>query len=177
MIHYYYILTRGTVYFFFNMLLTSLLLIPIIGIYIENHIFSNSNYMVRPPIFATKSLQSDVGITDIVGQINILIPQLADFINQFHTTVNQTGISVVSDTPGNLSIDVPSSMTNEVANEISKKIGIIDRLITTRGQQINDLLQTGISLENKLKMENPQYVSQLTAKIEEFKRLNSIYKH
>jgi len=133
--------------------------------------------MVRPHTFATKSLQSEMSILDIVGQINTLIPQLANFINQFSTTVNESGISVVTDSVGNLSIDVPQSMTDEVANTISKKIGIIDRLITTRGQEINELLQKGISLEDKLKRENPHYASELTAKIAEFKRLNALYRH
>lgn len=84
---------------------------------------------------------------------------------------------MVTDSIGNMSIDVPQNMPDDVANKISTKVGIIDRLITTRGQEIHDLLQKGIHLENKLKMENSNYVSQLTDKIEEFKKLNSSYKH
>jgi len=137
----------------------------------------NHNCTVIPHRFTTKPLQSNMGIEEIVGQINVLIPQFTDFINQFNTTVTETGVNVISDTTGNLSIDVPSSMTDEVANAVGKKIGIIDRLITTQGQQINDLLQKGISIENKLKSENSQYVSQLTSKIEEFRKLNAMYKH
>jgi hypothetical protein len=144
---------------------------------IKSYLYFNSNYTVLPHVFTTKSLQSEMGILDIVGQINTLIPQLANFINQFSTTVNESGVSVVTDSVGNLSIDVPQSMTDEVANTISKKIGIIDRLITTRGQEINELLQKGISLEDKLKRENPHYASELTAKITEFKRLNALYRH
>jgi hypothetical protein len=106
-----------------------------------------------------------------------MLPQLGDFINRFHTTVGQTGISVITDSTGNLSIDVPQNMSDDVANKITTKIGIIDRLITTKGQAINELLQKGIHLENKLEMENSNYVSQLTDKIQEFKRLNSSYNH
>jgi hypothetical protein len=173
------------------MLLTTLLLILIIGVYtilannylgvsfnnIKNYCYFNSNIMVRPHKFSSKPLQSDTSLLDIVGQINTFMPQLAGFINQFNTTVNESGVSVITDGVGNMSVSVPGSMTDEVANAISNKIGVIDRLINTRGQEISDLLQKGTSLENKLKMENPNYVSQLTAKIEEFKRLNSSYKH
>lgn len=133
--------------------------------------------MVKPPLFATKTLQSSMDISEIVTELNTLLPQLANFINQFNTTVSQSGISVVTDSMGSMSIDVPQNMPDHVANNISTRIGIIDRLITTRGQEINDLFQKGVHLENKLKMENSNYVSQLTDKIEEFKRLNSSYKH
>lgn len=118
-----------------------------------------------------------MGIPEILTELNALLPQLSNFINQFNTTVNQTGISVITGSIGNLSIDVPKDMSDVLANKVSTKIGIIDRLITTRGQEINDLLQKGIHLEDKLKMENSNYVSQLTDKIQEFKRLNSLYKH
>ena len=140
------------------------------------HIFYN-NYVVKPHSFETKTLQSDMGISEIVTEINTLLPQLANFINQFNTTVNQSGISVITDTIGNMSIDVPKNMPDDVANKVGTRIGIIDRLITTRGQEINDLLQKGMDLEHKLKMENSNYVSQLTEKIKEFNRLNSSYKH
>jgi hypothetical protein len=180
------------VYSFFSMLLYSLLIIIIITnifpmivpknriklfAYIKNNRWFNSNYCVMPHGFPTKALQSDTGILEIVSQINTLMPQLADFINQFTTTVNESNISVVTDTVGNMSISVPASMPEDVANTVSKKIGVIDRLINTRGQEISDLLQKGTSLENKIKMQNPNYVSQLTAKIEEFRLLNASYKH
>jgi NADH-ubiquinone oxidoreductase chain 5 len=129
------------------------------------------------PLFVTKPLQSSIDISEIVAEINTLMPQLANFMNQFNTTISQSGVNVVTDSMGSMSIDVPHNMPDDVANKISTKLGIIDRLITTRGQEINDLLQKGVHLENKLKMENSNYVSQLTDKIEEFRKLNSAYKH
>jgi|KBSMisStaDraftv2_1062788.scaffolds.fasta_scaffold1377381_1 hypothetical protein len=134
------------------------------------------NYRVKP-IFATKMLQSTMDISEIVTELNTLLPQLANFIGQFNSTVSQSGIIVVTDSMGSMSIDVPHNMSDDVANNIRNRIGIIDRLITTRGQEINDLFQKGMHLENKLKAENSNYASQLTDKIEEFKRLNSLYKH
>ncbi len=135
------------------------------------------NVEVKPHSFAKTALKSEPVITEIVSQINTLLPQLAHFIGQFSATVTEYNISVVTDPIGNMDIDVPKDMSNELANKVSKKIGIIDRLITTHGQSINDLLQKGVGIENKLKLENSNYVSQLTEKIEEFKRLNASYKH
>ena len=76
-----------------------------------------------------------------------------------------------------MSIDVPENMPDSDANLISKRIGIIDRLITSHGQSINDLFQKGLSIEEKLKTDNPKYVSQLSEQINQFKKLNSSYKH
>jgi len=144
---------------------------------ISHAFLASSTSTPQPHSFASKPLQSDMGISEIVTEINTLLPQLAKFINQFTNTVAVSGINVFTDSIGNLSIDVPGSMTDNEANKINIKIGVIDRLITTRGQEINDLLQKGISLENKLKTEDNHYVSQLTEKIQEFKRLNELYKH
>lgn len=76
-----------------------------------------------------------------------------------------------------MSIDVPENMPDSDANLISKRIGIIDRLITSHGQSINDLFQKGLSIEEKLKTDNSKYVSQLSQQIDQFKKLNSSYKH
>lgn len=127
--------------------------------------------------FETKILKSETGITEIVSQISYLLPQLSDFIDQFNTTVRQANVNVISDAAGNMSVDVPVKMPEADANKISTRLGIIDRLITTRGQELNELFQKGLSIEKNLKAENSSYVSQLTDKILEFKRLNASYNH
>jgi hypothetical protein len=167
------------------MLLSSLLLIPIFGVLV---ILVNKDTNLpwlewtlhnapKPHGFATKTLHSEMSLSEIITDLNTLLPQLADFINQFDKTVSQNGINVMTDSLGNMSIDVPQNISNDSANQISTRIGIIDRLITTRGQEINSLLQKGIVLENKLKSDNPDYVPQLLEKIQEFKRLNCSYRH
>ena len=126
---------------------------------------------------SNKMLHSEMGISQIVTELNSLLPQLADFINQFNSTVSQSGVKVLTDSIGNMSIDIPQEMTDDVADRIGSRIRIIDRLINTRGQEINELLQKGIHIENRLKMDNSNYVPQLTEKIQEFRRLNSLYDH
>lgn len=116
-------------------------------------------------------------ITTVLTDINTLLPQLSNFIHQFNNLIVETGVNVITDSTGNMSIDVPKNMPDIEAENISKRIGIIDRLITNHGNSINDLFQKGLSIEDKLKKENPEYSSQLTAKIQEFKKLNVSYKH
>lgn len=118
-----------------------------------------------------------VELTEITMKINELLPQLSYFIDQFNSIVLSTKINVITDTSGNMSIDVPSSMPDNEAEMISKRIGIIDRLITMRGQEVNNLLHKGFEIESKLKEQNPNYTSQILDKVNEFKRLNASYRH
>ena len=131
----------------------------------------------KPHKFSTEIYNSTIDISQIIIEINTLLPQLSDFINQFHNLVSQSNINVITDSAGNLSIDVPSDMPDKEATKISTRLGIIDRLITTRGQELNDLFQKGLETEKHIKIENPNYTSQLIQKIEEFKKLNDSYKH
>jgi len=130
-----------------------------------------------PHAFSGKTLTSSMDISEIVTEIDTLLPQLAKFISQFNSTVSQSGINVVTDVAGNMNIDVPKTMSDEVANKLSSKVAIIDRLITTRGQDINDLIQKGLTLESKLRITDPNYVSQIVDRVQEFQKLNSSYKH
>lgn len=106
-----------------------------------------------------------------------MIPQLSNFIDQFNNLVTSTNINVVTDTAGNMSIDVPVSMSDVEAHNISKRLGIIDRLITTHQNNLNDLFQKGTEIEDKLLKENPNYIPKLKEQAAEFKKLNNLYKH
>lgn len=132
----------------------------------------------KPHKFIDLPLKSTMGeLTEISLQIDKLLPQLSDFIDQFNNLVLTTNINVITDTSGNMSIDVPGNMLDSEAEKISKRINILDRLITTRGQEVNDLLQKGLSVESKIRTQNSNYTSQILDKVNEFKRLNASYKH
>ena len=152
-------------------------IIPLILFAFFNVNNSIDNCIPKPYLFSTETFQSNMDMFQILTEINSLLPQLSDFVNQFNNLVITSKISVITDSTGNMSIDVPQDMSDSVANNLSTRIGVIDRLITTRGQEINDLFQKGLEIENNIKKDNPNYTSQLTEKIAEFKRLNSSYKH
>lgn len=116
-------------------------------------------------------------LSEVVQQLDILLPQLETFIHQFHELVIASNVNVITDSVGNMDIDVPANMSYAEADNVSKRLGIIDRLINTRGQQINELFQRGIEIERNITLENPSHVSYLTSKIEFFKSLNESYKH
>jgi hypothetical protein len=142
---------------------------------IYNYLYLN---IPKPHKFSTLNLHSSLAeVTEISSKINELLPQITDFINQFNTIINTNSISVITDTAGNMEIEGPANMSDADLNKIGKRIGIIDRLITTRGEQISDLIHKGLSLEANLKKEDVNYTSQLVEKINEFKKLSSSYKH
>jgi hypothetical protein len=116
-------------------------------------------------------------IVDIVNELERLLPQLSEFIDHFNSTAQHYDVVPVTDGEGNMSMDVPAKMTESQEKEVRNKLTIIDRLITTQGQKIGDLLERGIGLENQIKTLDPNHESYLTEKIAHFKRLNESYKH
>jgi len=116
-------------------------------------------------------------LTDAILAVSKAMPQLSGFINQFDTIVVKQGINVITDTEGNLSMEVPSAMSDAVAKEVSLRINILDRLINTQGSEIKDLLEKGLGLQNKINMVDPSYKSEIFNQITEFKKLNSSYNH
>jgi len=133
----------------------------------------------KPHAFVSLPLQSYTAdnLTEIASNIANLLPQLSNFISQFNGVVQSTNVNVITDAMGNMSVDVPGDMSDATANNISKRLGIIDKLITHHGTSINELLQKGLSIEDKLKKADPNYTSILTDKISEFKALNASFKH
>ena len=133
---------------------------------------------MQPPLphkFINCTFKSD--ISSILTDLSSLLPQYSTFISQFNDLISQANINVITDNMGNMSIDVPSSMSDTEAENISKRIGIIDRVIATRSQEIHDLIQRGVNMEKDLKIKNPNYTFQLTDKITEYNRLKNLYKH
>jgi hypothetical protein len=131
----------------------------------------------NPCKFVTVKLESNIDLINIISEVNALLPQLSGFISQFNNIVAETNINVITDSSGDMSIDVPNTMSDVDADNISKRIGIVDRLINSQGSKISHLLEKGLSIEEKLRVDDPNYSSQLMDKVKELKRLNASYKH
>jgi hypothetical protein len=116
-------------------------------------------------------------LTELIAKVDNLLPQLAEFIAQFQTTITNTGlkINVIIDASGSLSLDVPQSMPDAEAEQLSKKISIIDRLINTRSNEIENLLQEGFKLRDNLKEDNLEINSKILQQANEFKRLKNSF--
>ena len=53
--------------------------------------------------------------------------EFSTIINKFDSTVVENGINVISDSEGNLSMEAPCNMSDDVAKKVATKINIIDR--------------------------------------------------
>ena len=129
---------------------------------------------------ACELLKSTTDITDlanIILSIGSHMSELATYINKFDTTVVQQGINVITDSEGALSMDVPAAMSEDVAAKVGARIQVIDRLIATRQSDISDLIQKGLTLQNKINVVDPSYKSEILNQIKEFEKLKSSYKH
>jgi hypothetical protein len=131
----------------------------------------------KPHRFVDLQLKGAVlELTDIINQINILLPQLSQFIDQFNLIIVNNDINVITDSTGNMSIDAPINMSDEQANDISRRIGIIDRLISTRSQQISDLFDEGSKIKDSSD-KSSEYNSIILDKLAEYNKLKNSYKH
>ena len=116
-------------------------------------------------------------LSSIITEIKSMLPQILEFIARFSDVVTSSGVYVITDAQGNMAIYIPHDMSDTVTKDISKRLGIINRLINSHGSTLNGLFQKGLGIEEQIKASNPNYVSQLSEQISTFKQLNSSYKH
>ncbi|KAF2135779.1 uncharacterized protein K452DRAFT_238716 [Aplosporella prunicola CBS 121167] len=146
------------------------------GILILPYVYLNSLKKPHPNI--DLPLQSCLSeLTDILSSLDYMLPKLSQFIDQFHVVVQTHEINVITDSAGNMSIDVPGNMPSVVEKEITKKIQIMDKLIKSQGFEINNLFQKAHSIENNIKLVKPEYNSKIIEQLSAFNKLNASYKH
>lgn len=99
------------------------------------------------------------------------------FIEQFRSIIIETQTNVVVDGSGSMSIDVPASMPDNQAEQLSRKLNIIDSLIRTRNDDLERLLDKANTIESELRKIDSNYKSQILDKAQEFQRLKNLYKN
>lgn len=113
----------------------------------------------------------------IIITIGSHMSELTTFIPKLDTTVVENGINVITDSHGNLSIDAPSTMSDDMAQKVATSINIMDSLISKRPSDISDLIQKGLAIQNKISLVDPSYKSEILNQITEFEKLKNSYKH
>jgi len=116
-------------------------------------------------------------LAEILAELTPLLTQLDKLIDSFHNLAHTNNINVITDVVGNLSIDAPSNMPDVKCLDLQERVGLSDRIINTQGSKIHDLFQQGHALERQLKSSDPNYTSQLTAKLGVFNNLKAKYGH
>ena len=121
--------------------------------------------------------QYTLELLTIVTELNKLLPQLQGFILNFNQFITEHGLNVITDGSGQLSIDVPSSMSDTDIDKCVKKVGILDRLINNQFESINTIFTKGYDLEANIKKLNSEHLSLLTEKSKILTELKNSYKH
>jgi len=140
----------------------------------------NKNYILPPSPYSfnkSKKCTLEFDLNQILIEINNIIPQYSYFIEQFRSIIVDTHTNVIVDGSGSMSIDVPASMSDNEAEQLSKKLNVIDSLIRTRNEDLEKLLDKANSIETELYKKNSNYKSQILEKAQEFQRLKNLYKN
>ena len=93
-----------------------------------------------------------------------------------HALQDQYNVFVIQDACGNLELDAPANMPDDLHSELVKKVGVLDRLCLTRIDDINLELDKAKGIENRIKTINPTYTSSISGQIAEFARLRGAFR-
>lgn len=145
----------------------------------NNLLRDNCLIVPKPYTFISSPLRSatTAELGELLTNVSGLLSQLSGFISQFHDTINNNQVNVITDTWGNLSIDVPGKMSDIEAEEIRKRVLILDNIISDRRTQIETLLQKGSEMEIKIIKQDPNFQSQILEKVNRLKEINKSYSH
>lgn len=116
-------------------------------------------------------------LLNIINEINAILPQISDFIGQFNSIIIDNNVNIITDSEANMFMDVPGNLSEAKAEYVKKRLEIIDRLINTKSDEVEELLKKGSNLESSLKKENPKFESKILTKLTEYNKLKSSYKH
>jgi hypothetical protein len=119
---------------------------------------------------------SDITLTQVIVDITSMLPQLDNFITQFNTVITNNNINVITDSFGNMDIEVPTTISEQDGQNIAKRVSVLDRLIHTHDKNIQDLFKKGYEM-NKALDSNLDQKAQLDEKMQIYKSLMSKYKH
>ena len=112
----------------------------------------------------------------IVTDINRFMSQLSNFTNQFQSFIIENKINVIISGEGSLEIDVPSGLSQSLAQSYANRINVLDSLIHNHIDSIKGLLTRGFELEIQIKQLNVNYLSQLSGHEERLAQLSYHYK-
>lgn len=112
----------------------------------------------------------------IINDLDGLLSQLTRLIGNFNTTILNHNLNIMVETDNALVIDAPAAMDNTLAQQLSRRVIELDRLINLRTSDVQTLLDKGSVLETQIKIEQPQFTSKILSRADEFKKIKSTYK-
>lgn len=119
-----------------------------------------------------------IELSSVMLELARLLPQLQEFVNNLNETIVSNNVNLITESTGELTMEVPSNMSDKDIDVCRRKVGIIDRLIHDRTDHISSLFKKGHDIEMEIKKFNPNYVSDdLIEKSKILKEIKNSYKH
>ena len=134
-------------------------------------------FLISKDVNVLKSAPDVQTLTDLILTIGVHLAELSSYINKFNNTISETGINVITDSQGNMEMDAPANMSDELAKKVSLRISIIDSLINKRQSDVSELIDKGLALQKNINSVDPLYKSEILSKVSEFEKLKGLYKH
>ena len=114
---------------------------------------------------------------EIIPGVTRLLTQLRVFINEFNNLVIREHINVITDSEGNISIDVDANMSEERTQQLANRVDVLHSLIHNHQHNIEDLLERGLSEEQSVLQNNPNYVRRIPSLQTSFNTIIRTYVH
>ena len=114
---------------------------------ISNHLNNIFVYTNRN-VVTLFDLQNE--LSPLIDESNRLLAQLEGFINRFNSFVLTNNINVITDTQGNMEIEVSNGVDDNQASLYSNTIHTLDNLIRNHINTIEQLVTRGNQIENNI---------------------------
>jgi hypothetical protein len=116
-------------------------------------------------------------LQDTYSETDRLFSQLNTFITRFHNFVTDTDINVVTNVQGELGIDVPENLDQNLAQQYANRINVFDNLIHNHIHNIENILKRVIELEDQMRILDENYQTQSSLYNDRLKDLIRLYGH
>lgn len=123
-------------------------------------------------------------LTNVIAQIGVLLPVLAEKIRIFNDYIMYHDINVVFGVDNSLSLDLPSNMPDETVEEATRTLRRKDLSIINKKKQIERLVVHGRKIHHYLiakehfanTAEQLCYESEILTKVRQYETIKSFYR-
>ena len=113
----------------------------------------------------------------LIEEITTHLNQMEQFIVEYEKFIIVNDLNVFTTSEQDTYIDAPHNMSEENLQYARKRVDVLDRVINTRRDQIEDLFKEAWKKENALKKSDPNFKSAIKDKADAFKKIKDRYRN
>ena len=116
-------------------------------------------------------------LSNIIEESNRLLSQLDNFINRFNSFILDSNINIITDTSGNMSMDIPNNLDDSTVAAHTNRVHTLDNLIRNHVNRLEQFIIRGNNLENDILYIDSSYNTQFQYINNRLTYLKNRYKH